>query len=93
MGPNTGKRQMQGDKTRARHAALMHQMAATLGADLDHAEMQGDLPPEMREEMLLACTGCSDPTGCAHWLSRTAKAADAPGYCRNGDILHRLAAE
>ena len=50
MWDKTGMRKMQGDKTRARHDALMHQMAETLGADLDRAEMRGALPPEAREE-------------------------------------------
>ncbi len=84
---------MQGNKTRAHHAALMNRMAATLGADLDEAELRGALPPEGREAMLSACTGYANPTACAHWLDRTAKADTAPGYCRNTGILHRLAAE
>jgi hypothetical protein len=84
---------MQGDKTRAQHAALMNRMAKTLGLDLDEAELRGALPPEQREDMLLACTGCADPTGCAHWLGQTQSADAAPGYCRNGDVLGRLAAE
>ena len=84
---------MQGNKTRAQHAALMGRMAETLGADLDLAELRGALPPEQREDMLLACTGCANPTACAHWLARTAKADTAPGYCRNTDILRRLVAE
>lgn len=84
---------MQGDKTRAQHGALMNRMAKTLGVDLDAAELRGELPPEQREEMLLACTGCADPTGCAQWLARTQSADAAPGYCRNDDVLRRLAAE
>jgi hypothetical protein len=84
---------MQGAKTRAQHGALMNRMAETLGVDLDEAELRGALAPEQREEMLLACTGCADPTGCAHWLARTRNADAAPDYCRNGDVLGRLAAE
>jgi hypothetical protein len=84
---------MQGKTTLDRHEALMARMARTLGADLDDAELRGDLPPELRDEMLLACTGCSDPGSCAHWLDRHHEADAAPGYCRNGDLLHRLAAE
>lgn len=82
---------MQGNKTRAQHAALMGRMAATLGADLDLAEMRGALPPERREDMLLSCTGCADPTACAQWLNRTPTAEAAPRYCRNGDSLRALA--
>ena len=84
---------MLGKLTRDRHEGLMTRMAETLGADLDAAELRGALPPEMREEMLLACTGCSDPTGCRHWLDTHDKAEVAPDYCRNGAVLRSLAAE
>lgn len=84
---------MQSNTTRDRHEALMTRMARTLGADLDDAELRGDLPPEMRDDMLSACVGCSDPQRCADWLARTQEAEAAPGYCRNGDILKALAAE
>jgi len=84
---------MQGDKTRAKHMGLMTQMASTLGVDLDEAELRGDLPPEMRDDMVLACTGCSDPTGCEKWLAQNRTADAAPGYCRNRDILSALAVE
>ena len=82
---------MQGDTTLKMHEALMDRMARTLGADLDDAELRGDLPPEMRQEMLLSCTGCSDPNGCAHWLDTHESAGAAPGYCRNGPVLAELA--
>jgi hypothetical protein len=55
---------MQGDKTLKTHEALMDRMARTLGADLDEAELRGELAPEIRHAMLLSCTGCSDPAGC-----------------------------
>jgi len=84
---------MQTNMTLDRHEALMTRMAGTLGADLDDAELRGDLPPEMRDEMLLACTGCAEPCACAQWLDQTAQADTAPGYCRNRDILHAIAAE
>ena len=78
---------MQGNKTKAVHAALMGRMARTLGVDLDEAELRGDLPPEMRDDMVLACTGCSDPAGCREWLVAHDVADAAPGYCRNADLL------
>ena len=84
---------MQGNLTRDRHDRLMTRMAETLGADLEDAEARGQLPPEMREDMLLACTGCADPSACGHWLDTHDHAEAAPGYCRNRDILHKLAAE
>ncbi|MDG3042065.1 DUF6455 family protein [Roseicyclus marinus] len=84
---------MPADTTRDQHERLMTRMARTLGADLDDAELRGDLPPEMRDDMLSACVGCSDPQGCAHWLAKTQAADTAPGFCRNGGILAALAAE
>ncbi|MDG4648259.1 DUF6455 family protein [Roseibacterium sp. SDUM158017] len=82
---------MQGDKTLKTHETLMDRMARTLGADLDEAELRGDLAPEERFDMLLSCTGCSDPQGCAHWLERTEAAEAAPGFCRNSTRLAELA--
>lgn len=83
---------MQGDKTLKHHETLMDHMARTLGADLDEAELRGDLPPEERAGMLLSCTGCTDPEGCQKWLAVNEAAEAAPGYCRNGDRLAELAA-
>lgn len=82
---------MQGDKTLSEHENLMDRMARTLGADLDAAELRGDLPPEERFSMLLSCTGCSDPRGCSKWLNDHTVAEAAPGYCRNGDRIADLA--
>ena len=84
---------MPSNTTRDQHEKLMTRMARTLGADLDDAELRGDLPPEMRDDMLSACLGCSDPQGCAQWLERNSTSDAAPGYCRNGDVLQALAAE
>jgi hypothetical protein len=64
---------MPGSKTLNEHEELMGRMAATLGADLDEAELRGALDPDERFTMLLSCTGCTDPEGCqAWWLTRTA---------------------
>ena len=82
---------MPGTRTLNSHDALMGDMARTLGADLDEAELRGDLPPEERADMLLSCTGCSNPCGCREWLGQHEQAAEAPGYCRNGDRLSELA--
>jgi hypothetical protein len=82
---------MPGKKTLDRHEDLMGRMARTLGADLDEAELRGDLPPLERADMLLSCTGCSDPDGCQHWLERHETAEAAPGFCRNGAHLADLA--
>jgi hypothetical protein len=84
---------MHSNMTRARHEALMTRMAETLGTDLDDAELRGDLPPEARDDMLSACTGCADPAACAQWLDQHHEAENAPGFCRNRDILHDLATD
>ena len=83
---------MQGDKTLGHHETLMNKMARRLGADLDEAELRGDLPPENRRAMLLSCTGCADPQGCEKWLAENTAADAAPGYCRNSDRLADLVA-
>lgn len=82
---------MPSDQTRDRHTTLMSRMAGKLGADLEDAERRGDLPPELRAEMLTACLGCGNPGGCAVWLDRTPEAEAAPGWCRNRDRLRTLA--
>ena len=82
---------MQGDKTLKAHEDLMGRMARTLGADLDEAELRGDLPPEERFDMLLSCSGCSDPENCQKWLSEHETAEAAPAYCRNSVRLVDLA--
>lgn len=43
--------------------------------------------------MVLRCTGCSNPGGCAK-LQRTHKHIDAaPEYCLNGDALNSMRVE
>jgi len=81
---------MPGTKTLDLHENLMGRMARTLGADLDEAELRGDLAPEERGEMLNCCTGCSDPGGCKHWLDTHETAEAAPDFCRNGARLGEL---
>ncbi|AHM04267.1 hypothetical protein roselon_01908 [Roseibacterium elongatum DSM 19469] len=82
---------MQGKKTLDRHEDLMNRMATSLGADLDEAELRGDLTPEGRTDMLMACTGCTDPAACKEWLLGNGSADEAPGYCRNRGSLRELA--
>ncbi len=81
---------MQNDKTVKKHERLMTRMAGVLGVDLDEAELRGTLAPEDRGDMVLACTGCTDPEGCAKWLEANPSADAAPSYCRNADLLTDL---
>jgi len=79
-----------GQKTLQAHDRLMSRMAETLGADLDEVAMRGDLPPELRLDMLKRCTGCSAPGACSKWLDAHATADAPPSYCRNSDALSTL---
>jgi len=85
---------MFGTKTINRHAALMNRMAETLGVDLTQAIADGRLPAEAWREAVVRCTACSDPEGCQHWLAEHAqdehRPEDAPGYCRNRDLMDSL---
>ena len=83
---------MLGQKTLKTHDRLMTRMAKTLGTDLDEAELRGDLPPEVRADMLQRCTGCSAPGACSHWLDAHDHADATPDYCRNTDTLLALRA-
>lgn len=78
-----------------RHAALVDRMATTLGVDLEEATMRGDLPMDALADVVLRCTGCSDPNGCDHWLDDHAQtgAAHAPSFCRNSTLLEGLRVE
>lgn len=84
---------MPGKKTLEHHESLMTAMAAAMGLDLAEAELRGDLPPEMREDMVLSCTGCTSPGACQKWLSTTQQADAPPAYCRNADALVAMVAE
>jgi len=81
---------MPGRKTLETHERLMGQMADRLGVDLDEAELRGDLPPDTRADMVLSCTNCTSPEECRNWLETRDKAENAPGYCRNGELLTDL---
>ncbi len=78
-----------------RHAALVDRMATTLGVDLEEATMRGDMPMDDLAEVVLRCTGCSNPDGCTSWLGdhATSGAEHAPGYCRNASMLEGLRVE
>lgn len=76
----------------ARHAALVHRMAETLGVDLVEEAQRGNMPPQDMRNTVMSCLGCTDPTGCADWLDdHVAGAARAPGYCRNRERLEAMA--
>ena len=83
---------MQSDTILKRHAALVDRMAGALGLDLEEIALRGDLSVDEIGDAVLACTGCSQPGACEHWLeAHEAGAAQQPGYCRNAELFARLA--
>jgi hypothetical protein len=74
------------------HADLVDRMAGTLGVDLEQAMMEGRMNVDQLGDAVLSCTGCSNPEDCRHWLEghKGQIAEEAPGYCRNRDMLKRL---
>ncbi|WP_101067777.1 DUF6455 family protein [Roseovarius salinarum] len=79
--------------TLKRHAALVDNMAAAVGVDLEQKTMEGHLDPDGIAEAVLRCTGCPDPKACESWLAENAAGAGRPPHwCRNARMLDRLAA-
>lgn len=80
--------------TLKRHADLLDRMANATGVDLEQAMMEGRYEIDQLGEAVLACTGCSQPGDCQHWLeANEAKGTtqDPPTYCRNREDFLRLA--
>lgn len=82
---------MPGKATLKRHAALVDQMAETVGVDLEQAMMEGRMTSDQLSDVVLTCTGCSEAEACARWLAtQDEQAATTPDYCRNTDTFQRL---
>lgn len=76
-----------------RHATLVDRMATTVGIDLEEATLQGQITPDALCDVVLRCTGCSNPDGCGQWLDAHHDGAEAtPAMCRNADIFDLLKA-
>lgn len=71
------------------HQRLMTRMAEQNGADVAIAEQVGLISPEEVFEATLACSGCSAVQACEAHLDQGV--AGLPGYCRNADMIGRLA--
>ncbi len=82
---------MQRDKTYQKHQWLMSRMADKLGADLDEAELRGDLTPGQRDAMVLSCTNCTSPEECERLLQANGSIDAAPSFCRNGAAIQDIA--
>ena len=72
-----------------RHEMLFSRMADRAGADPDLAMQSGDLEPEDYRSAILSCSICSKPDACERLLDTSGN--DVPSYCRNQDLLKRLA--
>jgi len=82
---------MESPKILKRHAALLDEMAQTLGIDLEEAAIRGDLRIDDISEAVLRCTGCPDPRHCRHWLQDHTEGATAtPDYCSNAALFQQL---
>lgn len=90
------------ETTMRRHAALVDNMAQTLGHDLEQSVLMGRLAPDEIPQMVLRCTGCADPDRCATWLQQNGKHPDsfggtdrpapqkAPDFCNNMAVFDQL---
>lgn len=76
-----------------RHSQLVGRMSDTLGADLGAALAEGQLTGEQYRAAVMRCSSCLHESACGAWLKDHAAGAEAtPAYCRNSDLMHRLAA-
>ena len=83
---------MQDPRTLKRHAALVDDMAAVRGIDLEEKAMRGKIDVEDISDAVLRCTACSNPEHCSDWLEeQNGIAGSSPGYCRNADLFDKLA--
>lgn len=87
------------ETTMRRHAALVDDMAQTLGHDLEQSVLLGRLAPDELPQMVLRCTGCADPDRCSRWLQQNGPRSDrpnrptpqsAPDFCRNTPVFDQL---
>ena len=74
-----------------RSAVVTGRMADTLGVDFADAIVQN--PDSVRDyrQAVMRCTACDQEDKCIGWMETHPHAAQTPDYCRNKDILERLA--
>ncbi|MFT4959581.1 MAG: hypothetical protein ACI92Z_000657 [Paracoccaceae bacterium] len=72
-----------------RHAALVDQMAETLGVDLQKVALSGELLIDEISDAVLSCADCSHPDSCQGWTGEHKDGAtQTPDYCRNREMFH-----
>lgn len=74
-----------------RHAALVDRMALKLGVDLQEAAIGGSVSIDEITDAVLRCTGCTNPDHCDRALVLQNSDGRPPEYCRNQELLARLA--
>lgn len=72
------------------HILLVQGMAKAVGADLNAAHAAGTLDQEQWANMITRCRGCTQPGDCGDKLRSVEGVDEAPGYCRNTEVLNRL---
>jgi hypothetical protein len=74
------------------HLRLVSRMSDTLDADLGAALAEGRLTGAEMRAAVDRCCDCREVDACTGWLKANAAGADAPpGYCRNAELMVRLA--
>ena len=79
---------MNGIQRFEKHEKLMRQMASANDVDLELEVQMGTFGQDEYWQSVLACTGCSDPTGCQKHL-RDGRSG-IPSFCRNAKTIHRF---
>ena len=77
----------------ARHTDLIKAMARKLGIDYGPllAADPGTVSPY--RAAVINCTRCEGVESCEKFLAQEGRAGEAPGFCRNKELLDRLARE
>jgi hypothetical protein len=74
-----------------KHSDLMGGMAEKVGVDWSELLVERpDLANQYRTAVL-SCTHCRDVGECQGWQATHEKAEETPDYCRNKDLLEKLA--
>lgn len=73
------------------HAALVDQMAETLGVDLEEVTLRGDLQISDISDAVLRCVDCTHSKACQGWMKEQNDGAmQTPDYCRNSEMFRKL---
>ncbi|MBA83666.1 DUF6455 family protein [Thalassobius sp. S69A] len=76
-----------------RRASVMGKMAETVGVDFAEQVARNPAMASTYREAVMRCVHCTHDGACKSWMAKHPQAAHAPDYCRNKDLLERLAGE